>query len=100
MKTIKVQLEDSLIVGEDINQLATQLREDHILRKYLTADISIGELGNYLNMNTEKAIEWLYDQGLPTIRKMSPYLESQLNANRNDLLNRIQSSKKASPVTA
>ncbi len=100
MKTIEVQLEESLIAGEDINRLATQLREDHILRKYLTANISIGELGNYLNLNTMQAIEWLYDQGLSTMRKMSPEIESQLNANRNDLLNRLQPSQKVTPVTA
>ena len=72
---VQVTIKDDLIHGRGARELEKDVWEGLIIRDYLNARISIGELAELMGMELMEARDWLHKQGIATTRKFPPDLE-------------------------
>jgi predicted HTH domain antitoxin len=83
---IQVSIPDDILTeGKQCDELEKAIREGLIIRAYLNAEISIGELAELMNMEYIQARDWLHDQGIATTRKLPSDLEETDQKNMEKL---------------
>jgi predicted HTH domain antitoxin len=60
-----------LFQGKGIPELGQAVKEGMIIRSYLNAEISLGEMAELMGMTYSEAREWLNNLGIPTLRKFN-----------------------------
>lgn len=96
MKTLEVPLREELIQGQSDQELITKLQESLTIRRYLDADLSIGEVAELVSLTVPEAMDWLHEQGIATTRRMDPNVDTILEKNRRL---HCQELKSAAPAT-
>jgi len=69
MLNVQVQISERLAHGRDSEQLKKAMGEGLVLHDYLTAEISLGEMAELLDLSYEETLDWLSSQGIPTLRR-------------------------------
>jgi len=67
--SMQVTIKNTLIRGRGVHELEKDVWEGLIIRDYLNARISLGELAELMGLELMAARDWLSAQGVPTIRK-------------------------------
>lgn len=87
---VQVSVNDSVSRGRSHQTLTKAVKEGLLIRDYLNAEISLGELAELLGVEYADAREWLHRQGVATARKFrDPELERVEKANFRKLREKI-----------
>ena len=87
---VQVSVNDSVSRGRSHQTLAKAVKEGLLIRDYLNAEISLGEMAELLGVEYADAREWLHQQGVATARKFrDPELEKIERANFEKLREKI-----------
>jgi len=82
---IQVSINESVSRGRDTRVLTQAVKEGLLIRDYLNAEISLGELAELIEMEYLQARKWLHRQGVATARKLPSDLATKVKANENKL---------------
>ncbi len=79
---IQIALDDRLVFSDDKATLEQQINEGLIIRGYIKAELSLGEVKEILGFQyIEDAMDWLHERGIATTRELPKNLAEieQLN---------------------
>ena len=82
---IQVPINESISRGRDIHVLTKAVKEGLLIRDYLNAEISLGELAELLGLEYIQAREWLHSQGIATSRKLPADLTVEVKIYESEL---------------
>lgn len=67
--------------GRNQQELQEAILEALIIRAYMKAEISIGEVAEFTGKSVEEAMDWLNSEGVATTRIFRPETEAIANTN-------------------
>ncbi len=82
--------EDILTRGKPFQEVEKAVREGLVIRAYLNAEISLGELAELMGMKYLQARDWLHGQGIATSRKLPPDLKKTADKNMERLAEELK----------
>jgi len=82
---VQVSINESVSRGRGPRALKKAVKEGLLIRDYLNAEISLGELAELLGLEYLQAREWLHRQGIATARKLPPDIAVKVKANESKL---------------
>ncbi len=88
--SVQVSIRESVSRGRPQRVLVKAVNEGLLIRDYLNAEISMGELAELLGMEYVETRDWLRLHGVPTLRKFrDPELERVESENFEELKKEI-----------
>ena len=82
---VQVSINESVSRGRGPRALTKAVNEGLLIRDYLNAEISLGELAEFLGLEYLQAREWLHRQGITTARKLPPGIATKVKANESQI---------------
>ncbi len=68
---VEITIADTLAHGRNSNELTLAVKEGLVIRDYLNAEISLGELAELLGMEYADARDWLHRKSIPTLKRFN-----------------------------
>ncbi len=82
---VQVSIRESVSRGRPHRILVKAVNEGLLIRDYINAEISLGELAELLGMEYIEARDWLHRQGIATARKLPPDLAANVQTNQEKI---------------
>ena len=86
---VQVSINEFVSRGRSSRVLEQAVKEGLLIRDYLNAEISLGELAELLGMEYLQARERLHRQGIATARKLPSDIAAKVKANENELAQKL-----------
>ena len=88
--SVQVKFSNDLAQGRSHQELQHDATEELIIRDYINARLSLGEVAKKLDMDYVNTRNWLHSRGIATLRSLPPELEKIAKENTERLITRIQ----------
>ena len=79
--SVQISVADSISRGRPTQALERVVKEGVVIRDYLNAEISLGELADLLGMGYVEARDWLHSQGIATMKKLAQQMKECCDKN-------------------
>ncbi len=77
----EIHVNDSRIEhGRNQQEMQAAILEALIIRAYVKAEISLGEVAELTSKSVEEAMDWLHSEGVSTSRKLTPQAQAITDA--------------------